>query len=144
MSTNPVTGTWLIRRMRAAFSSRSGLGIARRNLVCFYAGQGIADVQRLIHAARWRKAFIAASKPLHEQRLRSRCVVHTSSGSVGTHGGTTGPPHHDSAARADDAWRQLYATPGRSVWASEDDHRAAILWAKRRVGELWGEWGWTE
>lgn len=132
MSTNPVTGTWLIRRMRAAFSSRSGLGTRRLGLIRMYYGPTLRE----------RMASQTASRTLPVPPLRSRCVVHTSSGSVGTHGGTTGPPHHDSAARRDALLVEVSAERDRqdATWGGtpgvdrRDDHTYAAV-----LGEEFGE-----
>lgn len=80
MTTNPVTGTSLIRRMRAAFSSPSPHGTRPTPLM----------------------RRIEAFAPSPEPPLRSRCVVRGSSFySVAEHGGETGPPLPGSATLAE-------------------------------------------
>ena len=112
MNTSHGLGRSLIRRMRAASSSPSERG-TRLATLC---------------------DRIEAYAPSPPRALRSRCVVHTSSGSVGTHGGTTGPPPHDSAERPDVRY-EVSALDGTL------EHVGYITLADAR---LWGEWGWTE
>lgn len=111
MNTSHGLGRSLIRRMRAATSSPSERGT-----------RSLAD----------RLADYTASPP---PVLRSRCVVHTSSGSVGTHGATTGRQLAESVARGELGIGEY----GVTCWLDG----AAEAERKQRE-RLWGEWGWTE
>ena len=90
MSMNPGTGTSTTRRMREGFSSRSGLGTARVDLIRRYT----------------------QSPP---RALRSRCVVRGSSfSSVAEHGETTGLQRRVSAALGE--WERANLTDMEWNW----------------------------
>jgi len=81
MSTNRLGGILSIRRMRADSNSRSPLGIVLEFLIRQYV-------------------------PWQPRALRSRCIVRTSSGLVGTHGGTTGLQRRVFAAWGEWGWTE--------------------------------------
>lgn len=75
--------------------------------------------------------------------------MHTSSGSVGTHGETTGPPHHDSAEPP--SFQEQYAAwlaterDGVIPFADADTPFVQAICAYHHMTPaVWGEWGWTE
>ncbi len=120
MNTSHGLGRSLIRRMRAATSSPSERGT-----------RSLAD--RLADYTTWP-----------EPPLRSRCVVHTSSGSVGTHGATIGRLQAVYVVRGDvlpDMTRALVIGENGQTAVNEDGTTATQVW---RDSRLWDEWGWTE